>query len=672
VGDGLAGVSAAGVSAATAGAAPSSAGRPARGGLAWLLERLGGAGRTRGAAGANGAPPTTPDAGKAQKDDDSLSVEKVIAAFRGLPRVMALVWRVSPPLTLALGALYTAQGFTPLATAVVSGLLIDGALRAVALHGGYGSTVYVFWLVIAQFGVQGVNSLLTTLSNIVQQLLQERMSYQVQLMVMEKANTLDLAFFENPTFYDRMQEAQSQAASRPIGMISETFGLGRTIITLLSMVVLLSQLAWWLSILAMLAPIPAFIANVRYGWWGYRMMRRQSPLRREMAYYNSLLTTDTYNKEIKLFTLGAFFISMYHKIADQFLAQSRRLLIPRYLAAFAWGLGTLLVNGIIYLYVVIQTIAGVISFGRLTVFTQAALSLGTSFQGVLSGISDTYENNLFVETLFEFLAYQPAIVSPPDGIVPAPNGLTIEFRDVSFTYPGATKGQALHNISFAIHPGEAIALVGRNGAGKTTIVKLLTRLYDPDSGEILINGRDIKTYDLTALRSQIGVIFQDYVTYFLNASRNIGVGKIEAIDDDDGVRAAAAKSGANAVIEKLPNAYATMLGKWFDQGQQLSGGEWQKIALARAFMRDAQLLILDEPTSSLDPQAEYDVFRRFRELTAGKSAIFISHRFSTVRLANRIVVLENGRVIEEGAHADLLARDGRYAELFRLQAEAYQ
>lgn len=647
------------------------AGTPESGGLAGLLAWLRSGGRASGA-GANGAPPTAPGAGNAQNDDDKLSVQKVIEAFRGLPRVVALVWCVSPWLTLALGALYAVQGFTPLATALVSGLLIDGALRAVALHGGQGTTMYVFWLVVAQFGVQGVNSLLTTFSNIAQQLLQERMSYQVQLMVMEKANTLDLAFFENPTFYDRLQEAQSQAASRPIGMISETFGLGRTVITLLSMVVLLSQLAWWLSFVAILAPLPAFVANVRYGWWGYRMMRRQSPLRREMAYYGALLTTDTYNKEIKLFTLGAFFITMYRKIADQFLAESRRLLVPRYLAAFGWGLGTLLVNGIIYLYVVIQTIAGVISFGRLTVFTQAALSLGTSFQGILSGVSDTYENNLFVNTLFEYLAYKPTIVSPPDGIAPGTDGLTIEFHDVSFTYPGASKGQALHNVSFTIRPGEAIALVGRNGAGKTTIVKLLTRLYDPDSGEILINGRDIKAYDLEALRSQIGVIFQDYVTYFLNASRNIGVGKIEAIDDDAGVRVAATKSGANAVIERLPNAYATMLGKWFDQGQQLSGGEWQKIALARAFMRDAQLLILDEPTSSLDPQAEYDVFQRFRELTADKSAIFISHRFSTVRLANRIVVLEDGRVIEEGSHAELLARDGRYAELFRLQAEAYQ
>jgi ATP-binding cassette subfamily B protein len=610
---------------------------------------------------------------KLPDDEDALSPQKILAAFKGVPRVLKLVWDVSPFFTIALGALYALQGFLPVLTAYITKLVIDQIVFGYTHHGGAAILTRVVWLVIGQFAVQGLGSLLSTLSNIVQQLLQEKTSYNIQLMVMDKANTLDLSFFENAQFYDKLQQAQQQAASRPAGMISQTFGLGSTIVTFFSMAAVLVTLTWWVALLALLAPIPVFIANVRYGWWGFQVMRRQSPLRREAQYYNNLLTTDTYNKEIKLFTTGNFFTELYRRLVTQFYQQTRKLIVPRYLTSFGLGLLTLVANGTIYLYVALQAAVGKITLGVLTFYTQAALSLGSSFQGLLNGVSSMYENNLFINTLFDFLAYEPRIVSPPNGLQPAPDGLTVEFRHVSFAYPGrGGEGQALRDISFTIQAGEAVALVGRNGAGKTTIVKLLTRLYDPDEGEILINGRNIKDYDLDALRKEIGVIFQDYVTYFLTAGRNIGIGRVDEMDDAEGIRVAATKSGAHAVIEKLPEEYDTMLGKWFDKGQQLSGGEWQKIALARAFMRDAQLLILDEPTSSLDPQAEYDVFARFRELTEGKSAIFISHRFSTVRLANRIIVLEHGTVLEEGTHEALLARGGRYAELFSLQAEAYR
>ncbi len=616
-----------------------------------------------------------PRRGNAQ--DDKLTLKTVAGAFTSLPRVLRLIWNIQPFSTVALGLLYIGQGFLPALTALTSAALIYAVTVAIEAHGQHGTLQAVIWWVAAQFALQGANNLLQTLINIVQQLLQERAANEIQFLVMQKANTLDLSFFEDAQFYDKLQQVQQEAMSRPIGMISQTFGLGSSIVTMISLVILLLQLSWWVALLALLAPIPAFVASMRYGWWGYQLMRRQSPLRREMAYYNTLLTTDMYNKEIKLFTLGNFFTRLFRQKADQYYNESRGVIVPRYTAGFLWGLVSIAASGVIYLYIALQAVSSSVistALPNLTKFTQAAIALGSSFQGLLSGISSTYENNLYINTLFEFLEYQPRIVSPPDGIAPEPEaGLTVEFRHVSFTYPNrAGEGQALRDVSFTIHAGEAVALVGRNGAGKTTIVKLMTRLYDPDEGQILINGRDIKEYDLEALRTQIGVIFQDFVNYQLTAGRNIGVGRLPDVDSLPKIQQAAAKSGANAVIEKLPETYDTMLGKWFEHGQQLSGGEWQKVALARAFMRDAQLLILDEPTSSLDPQAEYEVFAHFRELTLGKSALFISHRFSTVRLANRIIVLENGGVLEEGTHEELLARNGRYAELFSLQAEAYR
>ncbi|MGZ3680276.1 MAG: ATP-binding cassette domain-containing protein, partial [Ktedonobacterales bacterium] len=510
----------------------------ARGGSAAPKTDKGSSGGTGGKPGASADDPRWERA--------RLTPDKIVSAFKSLPRVIGLVWRVQPAFTLLLGVLYILQGFMPALTAFVNAALLSGVIQAIGVHGGAGSTTFVIWLVVAQFGVQGLGSLLSTVSNIVQQLLQEKMSYAVQLQVMEKANTLDLTFFEDAAFYDQLQQAQREAASRPLSMISQTFGFGRTIITFFSMLAILTHLAWWIALLALLAPIPSFFANMRYGWWGYQLMRRQSQLRREMSYYTNLLTTDTYNKEIKLFTLGGFFISLYRRLANQFYAQARGIIVPRYLASFSWGLGSLMVDGLIYLYIALQAVRGQITILELTLYTQAALSLGSSFESLLSGVSSTYENNLFVNTLFDFLAYKPRISSPANGLKPEGTGLTVEFRHVSFSYPGReAHGQALHDVSFTIHAGEAVALVGRNGAGKTTIVKLLTRLYDPDEGQILINGQDIKEYDLEALRAQVGVIFQDYVTYWLTAARNIGVGKIEAIDNREGIQVAAAKSGAD-------------------------------------------------------------------------------------------------------------------------------
>ena len=609
--------------------------------------------------------------------NEKFSIKRVPAAFASLPRVLHLVWSTSAVLTVMLGLLSLAQGFMPAVTVTISGLVIDSVVRAIRIQ-----SITPIWLpVVLQLGAALASSLLSTFSNTVQQLLQEQVANRVQLDILKKANTLDLAFFENPESYDKIRQAANQSSYQPVTMISQTFDLGRTIVTLLTLIFLLLHLAWWLAIVALIVPIPAFFSSTRYGWRGYQLMRRQSPERRLMAYFVTLMTTDTYNKEIKLFNLGDFFTGKFWRLATDLYKQDKKLLLRRYFTNFAWSGLTIVANSAIYFYIALQAVLGRISLGGLTLYTQTAVQVGQNFQGLLNGISSTYENTLYVNTLFEFLEYSPRIVPPPN---PRPldsavevEGLGIEFRDVSFTYPGKDPETqaALKHVSFTIRAGEAVALVGRNGAGKTTLVKLLTRLYDPDEGEILIGGRNIKEYDLRELREQVGVIFQDYVNYYMTAQENIGVGRVDKIEQRELVMSAARKSGANAVIEQLPHGYDTMLGRWFKdlkESTQLSGGEWQKIALARAFMRDARILVLDEPTSALDAQAEHEVFTHFRLLTQGKTAVFISHRFSTVRLADRIFVIENGSILESGSHRELIALHGRYAELFDLQAEAYR
>lgn len=594
------------------------------------------------------------------------------ASLVGVPRILGLVWQTHRGFTLALGLITLLQSATPAAQVWLAGQLLQAVVDGVQRGGDATAVRSIVILALVQFLLLAINSLLQTLQNVIQQLLQDRTANRVQLLIMEHANGLDLRFFEDATFYDQLQQAQREAAFRPVGMVSGVFGLVRTLLTFLSMIALLVRLGPLLAIAALLAPIPAFIASTRYGWQGYQQMRRQSPERRMMAYLTNLLTTDTYNKEIKLFTLGDFFVARYRTLAAKFIAENQGLLIRRYLVGFAWGTLTLLTSGGTYLYVALLAVRGTINIAGLTVYTGAASQVQSNFQGLLSGLSSMYENTLYLNTLFDLLAFTPTIRAPEEP-VPVASRFTrgIEFRHVSYTYPGR-KEPALDGVSFTIAPGETVALVGRNGAGKTTIVKLLTRLYDPDSGQILIDGVDIRDYDPAALRREIGVIFQDYVTYFLSARENIAVGRLEAVDDQPRIGAAAAQSGADGVIARLPQGYDTTLGKWFDQGHQLSGGEWQKIALARAFMRDAQILILDEPTAALDAQAEYEIFARMRELTTGKTGFFISHRFSTVRLADRIMVLEGGRIIENGSHDELLLQSGRYAELFNLQAIAYR
>jgi ATP-binding cassette subfamily B protein len=589
-----------------------------------------------------------------------------------IKRAILFVWQSAPGLTVAKVTLIIAQGLLPLASLYLTKLVVDAISTSVTTSNKQAALSQVMLLVALAGAVILATTLCESSTNLVSTLQAQRVTDYMESILHAKSIEVDLEYYEDAEYYDKLQRAQREAPERPTQIVNHLTQIGQNSISLLAIIGLLLSFHWGIAGVLFVVAIPSVLVRLKYSQIRYRWERSRTPIRRRAGYYSALLTSDRAAKEIRLFNLGTLFSQRFRQLRLQLYKESFAIATRRSAA----NLGAQAIAGVVmfaaYGFIIHQTIQGILTLGDLALYYQAFKRGKGAFQGVLGGFSSLYEENLFLTNLYEFLDLKPKVVEPlHPKPVPRPIQKGIVFDRVSFQYATTTR-QALKDISLTIRPGETIALVGENGSGKTTLIKLLCRLYDPTAGSITLDGIDLRQLAISDLRQEISVIFQDYMKYHLTAFENIWLSNIELPPTDKKISKAAFRSGADDVIKSLPNGYDTMLGKLFEQGEELSIGQWQKIALARAFLRDSQIIVLDEPTSALDPKAEAQVFEKFRQLLQGQSAILISHRLSTIKMADRIYLLEHGTITESGTHQELIQLGGTYAHLFETQAQHYR
>ena len=594
---------------------------------------------------------------------------RFFGVFRYSRRAIGLVWETSRALTLLLAILTLIAGVLPAAVAWVGQLIVDGVVAAIDAEEP--DVRGVVSLVLLEAGIVALLAAAQRGISASESLLRAQLGQRVNVMILEKALSLPLASFEDSEFYDKLTRARREASSRPLSLVKRTFGLAQNGISLASYAVLLVAFSPWAVLILILAGLPSFVAEAKFSGDAFRLFRWRSPDSRMQTYLETLIAREDGVKEVKLYQLGPEFLRRYRDIFRKLFREDRALTLRRDGWGFVLGLVATAAFYGAYVWVVLSTIAGQITLGAMTMYLMLFRQGQSAVAAILTAISGMYEDNLYLSNLYEYLSHPvpPARGAVVRGAVP---GRGVEFDNVSFRYPGS-EDNALTDVSLQIRPGTSLALVGENGSGKTTLIKLLTRLYTPTRGRILLDGLDLEDWDLDVLQRRIGVIFQDFGRYQFSVGENIGTGDVRHLRDRARWRRAAATGLASEFIESMPEDYDTQLGRWFSGGRELSGGQWQKIALSRAFMRcDADILILDEPTAAMDAAAEAAIFEHFRRASRDKMTILISHRFSTVRAADQIVVLEEGRVVESGDHDALIAEGGRYARLFNLQARGYR